>query len=90
MRAKPRQSALSAAVIGLAVLLIAFDVFLVIMISAHDFPTEIFKSDYPNWQRSVVFTWSDGLILAGLALGHVLVAWAYLRHRSRRSRRAPP
>jgi len=79
-----RLSGVSVLLIGLGALLIAFDAFLVVMISVHGFPTEIFTGDQPLWRRSVVFTWSDGLILAALALGHILVAWAYVRHRRRR------
>ncbi len=77
-------SGISVLLIGLVVLLIAFDTFLVVIISVHGFPTEIFTRDQPLWHRSVVFTFSDGLILAALALGHIVVAWAYVRHRRRR------
>ncbi len=86
MTSKINNCAFWASVFALAAILIAFDVFLAVMIWNHGFPTEIFKSDYTNWPRRVVFTWWDGVIVGGVCLGHILIAWVFLRERSRRIR----
>lgn len=71
------------AILGVALMLLAVDIFMVIQIALHGFPVEAFTHDYPSWRSRVVITGGDVLIVAGLCAGHVFIVWAYLRQRAR-------